>query len=55
MQETIVGLIEKLWEKEPNKRFGQIIEDIKNSIGTTDLLFTEDQVVVETLLSLINS
>lgn len=35
-------ILEKEWNKVPDWRFGQLIENIKRYIGTNDLFYMED-------------
>lgn len=35
-------LLQKCWEKVPDWRFGQLIENLKRGIGYADLFYIED-------------
>lgn len=43
----IMALIEEVWKKVPDWRFGQLIENLKRYIGVQDLFYIEDDKLEE--------
>lgn len=41
--EKILGLLQEGWEKVPDWRFGQVIENFKRWVNVTDLFYVEDE------------
>lgn len=42
----ILSLIEQGWNKVPDMRFGQLIENLKRYIGQDDIFYIEDNEIV---------
>ena len=45
----ILKLLQECWENVPDWRFGQLIENLKRYIGSTDLFYIEDDRFVQYL------
>ena len=46
----IVALIQAGWQKVPDWRFGQVIENLKRYIGVDDLFYIEDDELKEKIV-----
>jgi uncharacterized protein YihD (DUF1040 family) len=46
----IISLIQAGWQKVPDMRFGQIIENLKRYIGVDDLFYIEDDRLKEMII-----
>lgn len=42
-------ILKKVWHKEPDWRFGQIIENIKRGYGINDIFYIEDDTMINML------
>ena len=47
----IMALFKKGWEKVPDWRFGQVIENFKRYIGSDDIFYMEDEKLKEELIN----
>ena len=47
---NIMFLLQKGWEKVPDWRFGQLIENLKRYIGVEDLFYIEDDNLKEKII-----
>ena len=47
----ILNLLQRGWEKVPDLRFGQLIENLKRYINTDDLFYIEDDELVEKIIN----
>ncbi len=47
----ILNLLQRGWEKVPDLRFGQLIENLKRYIGVDDLFYIEDDELVEKIIN----
>lgn len=47
----ILNLLQRGWEKIPDLRFGQLIENLKRYIGVDDLFYIEDDELVEKIIN----
>lgn len=47
----ILSLLQQGWEKVPNWRFGQLIENLKRYICADDLFYIEDDKMIETIVN----
>lgn len=45
--EKILGLLQKGWEKVPDWRFGQVIENFKRWVNVADMFYVEDEEMEE--------
>lgn len=45
--EKILGLLQKGWEKAPDWRFGQVIENFKRWATVADMFYVEDEEMEE--------
>ena len=45
----ILSILQQCWEKVPNLRFGQLIENLKKYMGVEDLFYIEDEELLEKL------
>ena len=48
----ILATLKQAWEKFPDWRFGQLIENLKIDIGVNDLFYIEDDELVEKIVDL---
>ena len=46
----VLALLQKGWEKVPDWRFGQLIENFKRYVGISDLFYIEDDKLKEKLI-----
>lgn len=46
----ILNLLQRGWEKVPDLRFGQLIENLKRYINIDDLFYIEDDEMVEKII-----
>ena len=46
----ILNLLQRGWEKVPDLRFGQLIENLKRYIDVDDLFYIEDDELVEKII-----
>lgn len=46
----ILELLQRGWEKVPDWRFGQVIENFKRYIGKDDIFYLEDEKLKENLI-----
>ena len=46
----ILNLLQRGWEKVPDWRFGQLIENLKRYINIDDLFYIEDDELVEKII-----
>ena len=46
----ILNLLQRGWEKVPDLRFGQLIENLKRYINIDDLFYIEDDELVEKII-----
>lgn len=46
----ILNLLQRGWEKIPDLRFGQLIENLKRYIDVDDLFYIEDDELVEKII-----
>ena len=46
----ILALIQQGWEKVPDWRFGQIIENLRRYISTNDLFYIEDDEMIKKII-----
>ena len=46
----IMALLQKGWEKVPDWRFGQVIENFKRYIGKEDIFYLEDEEIIRNLI-----
>ena len=44
-----LAVVQKCWEKVPDWRFGQLIENLKRYIGSVDVFYIEDDKFVQYL------
>ena len=44
--------MQQCWEKVPDWRFGQLIENLKKYMGVEDLFYVEDDQIVEKIIEL---
>lgn len=47
----ILSLLQQGWDKVPDWRFGQLIENLKRYIGVKDLFYIEDDEMVESIIN----
>ena len=47
----ILNLLQRGWEKVPDWRFGQLIENLKRYINIDDLFYIEDDKMIETIVN----
>ena len=47
----ILNLLQRGWEKVPDLRFGQLIENLKKYIDVDDLFYIEDDELVEKIIN----
>lgn len=47
----ILNLLQRGWEKVPDLRFGQLIENLKRYINIDDLFYIEDDELVEKIIN----
>ena len=47
----ILNLLQRGWEKVPDLRFGQLIENLKRYIDVDDLFYIEDDELVEKIIN----
>ena len=47
----ILNLLQRGWEKMPDLRFGQLIENLKRYIDVDDLFYIEDGELVEKIIN----
>ena len=47
----ILNLFQRGWEKMPDLRFGQLIENLKRYIDVDDLFYIEDDELVEKIIN----
>lgn len=47
----ILSLLQQGWDKVPDWRFGQLIENLKRYIGVKDLFYIEDDEMVENIIN----
>lgn len=47
----ILNLLQRGWEKMPDLRFGQLIENLKRYINVDDLFYIEDDELVEKIIN----
>ena len=47
----ILNLLQRGWEKMPDLRFGQLIENLKRYINIDDLFYIEDDELVEKIIN----
>ena len=47
----ILNLLQRGWEKVPDLRFGQLIENLKRYINIDDLFYIEDDEMVEKIIN----
>ena len=48
----VLATLQQYWEKVPDWRFGQLIENLKKYIGVEDLFYVEDDQIVEKIIEL---
>lgn len=46
----IMALLQLGWQKVPDWRFGQLIENLKRYIGTDDLFYIEDEEMMQYII-----
>jgi hypothetical protein len=46
----MLSLIEKGWNKTPDTRFGQLIENFKYYVGINDLFYVEDDDMIKYII-----
>lgn len=46
----VLALLQEGWEKVPDWRFGQLIENFKRYVGVSDLFYIEDDKLKEKLI-----
>ena len=42
-----LAVVQKCWEKVPDWRFGQLIENLKRYIGSVDVFYIEDDKLIQ--------
>ena len=47
----MLNIFQRGWEKVPDLRFGQLIENLKRYIGVDDLFYIEDDELVEKIIN----
>lgn len=45
----LLVLLGKLWKRNPDLRFSQIVEILKSKLGTDDMFYVEDDDLIELL------
>ena len=48
----VLAALQQCWEKVPDWRFGQLIENLKKYMGVEDLFYVEDDQIVEKIIEL---
>ena len=46
----VLSMLRQGWEKVPDWRFGQLIENLKRYIGVDDLFYIEDDKMIEKII-----
>lgn len=46
----VLAILQQGWEKVPNWRLGQLIENLKRFIGVDDLFYIEDDKTIEEMI-----
>lgn len=46
----IMALLQRGWQRVPDQRFGQLIENLKRYIGVDDLFYIEDDEMIEKII-----
>ena len=46
----ILAMLQKGWEKVPDWRFGQLVENLRTYIGVDDLFYIEDDKMIEYII-----
>lgn len=46
----ILAMLRQCWEKVPDWRLGQLIENLKHDIGVDDLFYIEDDKMIEYII-----
>ena len=46
----VLSMLRQGWEKVPDWRFGQLIENLKRYIGVDDLFYIEDDKMIEYII-----
>ena len=46
----VLSMLRQGWEKVPDWRFGQLIENLKRYIGVDDLFYIEDDKMIEKIV-----